>query len=90
MSRNAKASSLQRTLIGVSLAVALVASRGYAEPVSHPAGWGLGLMLGAPTGLTAKYWMGGPSAIRIVARPAMKRPARQAGHRPRVRRTPTA
>lgn len=33
-----------------------------AEPVSQPAGWGLGLMLGAPTGLTVKRWNGGANA----------------------------
>ena len=33
-----------------------------AEPVSQPDGWGLGFMLGAPTGLTLKKWNGGANA----------------------------
>jgi hypothetical protein len=45
--------------------MALVASPSYAEPVSHPAGWALGFMLGAPLGLTAKYWLGGPNALDL-------------------------
>ena len=36
-----------------------------AEPVSHPKGWGLGLMLGWPTGITAKQWLGGANAWDI-------------------------
>lgn len=36
-----------------------------AEPVNQPQGWGLGLMLGSPLGLNAKYWFGGPNAVDI-------------------------
>ena len=36
-----------------------------AEPVSQPTSWGLGLMLGDPTGLTAKYWLGGANALDL-------------------------
>lgn|SRR5215469_8643344 len=37
-----------------------------AEPVNQPAGWGLGLMLGYPLGLNAKYWLGGPNAFDLA------------------------
>jgi len=36
-----------------------------AEPVQQREGWGLGLMLGYPIGLTAKYWLGGANAIDL-------------------------
>ncbi len=35
------------------------------ERVQHPEGWGIGLMLGSPLGLTAKYWLGGANAIDV-------------------------
>jgi hypothetical protein len=37
-----------------------------AEPVHQPAGWGLGLMLGYPLGLNAKYWLGGANAFDLA------------------------
>src|SRR6266851_1258377 len=33
------------------------------EPVNQHPGWGLGLMLGYPLGLNAKYWVGGAVAF---------------------------
>jgi hypothetical protein len=48
--------------------VLLSLSGGFAsatERVQHPEGWGLGLMLGEPIGLTAKYWLGGANAIDL-------------------------
>ncbi len=36
-----------------------------AERVQQREGWGLGLMLGQPLGLTAKYWLGGANALDI-------------------------
>ena len=37
-----------------------------AEPVKQREGWGLGLMLGYPIGLNAKYWLGGANAVDIA------------------------
>ena len=37
----------------------------HAEAVSQPEGWGIGLMLGAPTGLTVKHWNGGANAFDL-------------------------
>ncbi len=34
-------------------------------PPSEPARWGVGLMLGAPTGLTVKRWLGGREAFDL-------------------------
>lgn len=62
-----KLKRLNVRLVSVScLALALFSgSAANSEPVSHPEGWGLGLMLGYPLGLTAKYWLGGPNALDI-------------------------
>jgi hypothetical protein len=43
----------------------LTASAANSEPVRKPERWGIGLMLGYPVGLTAKYWLGGPNALDI-------------------------
>ena len=40
----------------------LSASTAKSEPVNQPQGWGIGLMLGYPLGLTVKNWLGGPNA----------------------------
>jgi hypothetical protein len=37
----------------------------HAVAVSQPEGWGIGLMLGAPTGLTVKHWNGGSNAFDL-------------------------
>ena len=48
----------------ISLAFGLLASTASAaERVSQREGWGLGVMLGSPIGLTAKYWLGGANAL---------------------------
>jgi hypothetical protein len=44
----------------------LGASVASAEPVKQREGWGLGLMLGYPVGLNAKYWLGGPNAVDVA------------------------
>jgi hypothetical protein len=51
---------LSMALLAAALVVTAAPAR--AEPVSQPTGWGLGLMLGAPTGLTVKRWIGGANA----------------------------
>lgn len=50
-------------LLGATLLVTATPVR--AEPVSQPEGWGLGVMLGAPTGLAVKHWNGGPNAFDL-------------------------
>jgi hypothetical protein len=44
----------------------LAAPSANAEAVHQPAGWGLGLMLGYPLGLNAKYWLGGANAFDLA------------------------
>jgi hypothetical protein len=44
----------------------LAAPSANAEPVNQHPGWGLGLMLGYPFGLNAKYWLGGANAFDLA------------------------
>ncbi|AKU91492.1 hypothetical protein [Vulgatibacter incomptus] len=44
---------------------AAFAAPAQAAPVRQPNAWGLGFMLGSPTGITAKHWLGGSDAIDI-------------------------
>lgn len=52
--------------LGLLLAGAVLATPARAANVSNPAGWSLGLMLGSPTGLTAKKYMGGANAWDVA------------------------
>jgi hypothetical protein len=63
---------LRRVIVGVALAIAFVASTAEARPrprfhrrsnFEANKTFGLGLMLGAPTGLTGKYFVGRSTAI---------------------------
>ena len=45
--------------------LALLPTTALARPVSQPEGWGIGLMLGSPTGINAKHWMGGANAVDL-------------------------
>src|SRR5262252_3681043 len=47
-------------------ALLLSAPSANSEPVHQREGWGLGLMLGVPIGLNAKYWLGGPNAFDLA------------------------
>jgi hypothetical protein len=49
----------------IGLALLVNAAPAYAGSVSQPKGWGVGLMLGSPTGLNAKQWLGGANAWDI-------------------------
>lgn len=50
-------------LLGLlSAGILLTTAPVHADGVNQPAGWGLGLMLGSPTGITAKGWLGGANA----------------------------
>lgn len=50
-------------LLGFLWAGALsIATPARADAVNQPEGWGIGVMLGSPTGLTVKRWMGGSNA----------------------------
>ncbi len=50
----------------LSAVICLFAAQTHAEPVSHKEGWGLGLMLGSPLGINAKYWLGGANAFDLA------------------------
>jgi len=55
---------LKNLVLGaVLMSAVLDASPSPANPVNHKNGWGLGLMLGSPTGISAKYWLGGSNAV---------------------------
>ncbi len=51
---------LVAALVGASLFASAPSQA--SSSVSQPTGWGLGLMLSFPTGITAKQWLGGPNA----------------------------
>src|SRR5262245_7697593 len=51
-------------LVALVLIVALPLTAG-ARPVSERSRWGLGFMIGQPTGLTLKHWLGGSDAFDI-------------------------
>lgn len=58
--------SLRRLRAPLLLALFLLLPwRAEAAPVNHPDRWALGLMLGGPTGISAKHWLGGSDAIDI-------------------------
>lgn len=46
----------------VTATVFMGTSSAQADSVNQPAGWGVGIMLGSPTGLTVKRWTGGANA----------------------------
>lgn len=54
-----------RSILRLTLVLGLLATAGSAQaaPPSNPSQWALGFMLGEPTGITAKHWLGGPNAI---------------------------
>ncbi len=53
---------IQALLLLVTLSVAMPAE---AAPPSNPSRWALGFMVGEPTGLTLKKWLGGPNAFDV-------------------------
>jgi len=56
---------MRKFLFVLLLVLALPATAG-ARSVSEPSKWGIGFMLGQPTGLTLKHWFGGSDAFDLA------------------------
>lgn len=66
MNPNVQASaSTRRARWALAVALLLGSSAASAEPVSHREGWAIGIMLGAPTALSLKNYLGGANAWDI-------------------------